>query len=104
VRRTHVPLDRLFDRLGEGATFLIITRLAPGQIIAKHMPKWKAPKNHRRGGRPATTGPTPMIGLRLARDWVARVDSYATKRQMNRSGAIRRLLEKALASEANEAS
>jgi hypothetical protein len=45
-----------------------------------------------------------MIGLRLARDWVARVDIYAAKRKVNRSDAIRGLLEKALTSEANEAS
>jgi hypothetical protein len=45
-----------------------------------------------------------MIGLRLARNWVARVDAYAAKRKVNRSDAIRGLLERALASEANEAS
>jgi hypothetical protein len=43
-----------------------------------------------------------MIGLRLARDWVARVDAYAAKRKVHRSDAIRVLLEKALASEASE--
>jgi len=59
-------------------------------------------KNHRRGGRPVTTGSTPMIGLRLARDWVARVDAYAAKREVHRSDAIRMLLEKALASETGE--
>jgi hypothetical protein len=67
------------------------------------MPKWK-PKNHRRGGRPVTTGLTPMIGLRLARNWVARVDAYAATRKVNRSDAIRVLLEKALTNEASEAS
>jgi hypothetical protein len=63
------------------------------------MPKWKASKN-RRGGRPATTGLTPMIGLRLARNWVRRVDAYAARRKVNRSDAIRGLLEKALTLEA----
>jgi hypothetical protein len=43
-----------------------------------------------------------MIGLRLARDWVARVDAYAARRQVNRSDAIRVLLKKALGSEASE--
>jgi hypothetical protein len=36
----------------------------------------------------------------LARDWVARVDAYAAKRKVNRSDAIRGLLETALASDA----
>jgi hypothetical protein len=70
------------------------------QITAKHMSKWKASKNRRRG-RPVTTGLTPMIGLRLARNWVTRVDAYAAQRKVNRSDAIRGLLEKALTSEAN---
>jgi hypothetical protein len=45
-----------------------------------------------------------MIGLRLTGDRVAAIDAYVARRKVNRSDAIRGLLEKALASEANEAS
>jgi hypothetical protein len=46
-------------------------------------------------GRPAT-GVRPMIGLRLSKVDIARVDRWAAERHLTRSEAIRALIEQGL--------
>lgn len=46
-------------------------------------------------GRPAT-GRDPLVGVRLPRDLIERVDGWADTRELTRSEAIRRLLESGL--------
>jgi hypothetical protein len=52
-----------------------------------------APK--RKMGRPAT-GRDPMLGGRVPAEIIAAVDAYAAKAGINRSDAMRRLLEAGL--------
>jgi hypothetical protein len=53
----------------------------------------KTPKR----GRPAT-GTDPLVALRLPEEMTARVDDWAKERELNRSAAIRQLIELGLAS------
>jgi len=47
-------------------------------------------------GRPAT-GKDPLVGVRIHPDLIARIDKWASRDDVSRSEAIRRLVEKALA-------
>jgi hypothetical protein len=55
----------------------------------------KSPKK-RGPGRPAT-GKDPFIGLRMPPELTAQIDVWAERNAINRSEAIRRLVDKALA-------
>jgi Arc/MetJ-type ribon-helix-helix transcriptional regulator len=59
------------------------------------MPKSIAVKPKKRG-RPAT-GKDPLIGVRIRPPLVTQIDQWAADEQVSRSEAIRRLIEKALA-------
>jgi Arc/MetJ-type ribon-helix-helix transcriptional regulator len=51
----------------------------------------------KRRGRPAT-GVDPLVGVRLPSEMLSRLDRWATDVGLNRSEAIRRLLERTIAS------
>ena len=59
--------------------------------MARTRSKSAKPKKRKRG-RPAT-GRDPMIGLRLPKNDIARLDKQATKMGCTRSEAIRRAIE-----------
>ena len=52
-------------------------------------------------GRPAT-GKDPLVGARLPPALIAQLDAWASRGSMGRSEAMRRLLERALASESQD--
>jgi hypothetical protein len=47
-------------------------------------------------GRPPTGGRHPFVGIRLPRDLIARIERWAKLNEINRSEAIRRLIEHSL--------
>jgi hypothetical protein len=53
--------------------------------------------NHiqKKRGRPAT-GQNPVVMVRLTPEMIEAVDAYAAKEGLSRSGAIRRMVERAL--------
>jgi Ribbon-helix-helix protein, copG family len=61
------------------------------------MAKSIAAKPKKRGrGRPAT-GRDPMIGFRAGKDLTAKIDEWAKANDVERSEAMRRLIERGLA-------
>ena len=55
---------------------------------------------HKKRGRPATTGTTPMVAIRLSPDLQRRIDEWAAKQPepLNRSDAMRHILDQWLES------
>ena len=62
------------------------------------MPMSMKKDDPKKRGRPAT-GKDPMIGFRSPPELTARIDAYATHAGLGRAGAIRHLVELALAAE-----
>jgi hypothetical protein len=54
--------------------------------------KKSTPVRQKKIGRPAT-GTAPLIALRIPEDFIAEIDRWAKSKKLNRSAAIRRLIE-----------